>query len=289
MYSPVRAVSHPRVSACEFEPDGETFYTGSRAGTIRVWSVTERENLSEWVAHDDGVEDIAAVSPGELVTAGTEGTVKHWATNSGECLNTFTGHGDVVSSVAVGSGGEVVVSGSYDGTVRRWRLGPSETGSHLKQFQDKVVAVAAHPTEPVAAYGGIGEDVHLWEYESDSVYPRLGSHDTAVMAAEFSNDGTTLITADHSGGIRWWETTSWSKTSLASPEASGEYSLAWSDDGVFVATDTGITCFSSAAVVQSVLDVDIGVHAIAAADSGSHLVAATFDGTIRLYEAVGTR
>lgn len=284
MYSPVQAVSHPRVSACEFSRDGETIYTGSRTGTIRAWSVSSRENLTEWVAHDGRVEELAAISPGQIVSAGADGTVTHWDTNAGECLNTFSGHGDVVSSVSARRDGEVVVSGGFDNTVRQWDLSPAEAAGLVKNSPNKVVAVAVNPTDPVIAFGGVGEHVHLWEYESEALLPRLGPHDTAVVDLEFTGDGTTLLTADHSGDVRWWQTDPWSRTEQATISVPGEYSLASAGDRVFVGTDTGVYCFTSTAVVESILDSDVGIQSVAVADSGAHLVAATFDGSIVVYE-----
>lgn len=285
MYAPVRTVHHERVSACAFGEAIEAVFTGGQGGTIRVWSVANDEPIAEWVAHDGRVEDLAALGGGALLSAGSDGAVKHWNTTTGDCLTTIRAHDEPATAVAATSDGETVVSGSYDATVRQWDLSAPSTPVAEVESSGKVVTVAMTTDVPLVAYGGVGSSVQLWNLDSEGAYPELQAHENAVMAVDFLDDGNTLVSTDHTGTVRWWDTETWTVSTTYSIDSPGEYPVYTTDSAVGVGMDHGVSIFTADGQVRSELDLAVGVLDLATSTDGSYLAVATYDGSIALYRA----
>ena len=167
-------------------PDGTpVIVSGSYDGTVRVWRLADGAPVGDPLpghAGGGGAVAVGALPDGTpvIVTGGyVDGMVRVWRLADrapvGEPLrgapvgDPLRGHAGGVGAVAVGAlpdGTPVIVSGSYDGTVRVWRLADgAPVGEPITSDTEvHAVAVGALPDgTPVIVSGGRGEAaVGVW-------------------------------------------------------------------------------------------------------------------------------
>ena len=87
---------------------------------------------STLTGHSDSIESLAISPDGQtLVSGGYDKTIsghtntkkiKIWNLGTGELKSTLTGYSSAVNSLAISPDGRTLVSGSYNGTIKTWRL-----------------------------------------------------------------------------------------------------------------------------------------------------------------------
>ncbi|MAF10390.1 hypothetical protein CMK11_08060 [Candidatus Poribacteria bacterium] len=115
------------VRAVAISPDGAILASGSDDGTVKLWDVHARREITTL---DDGrprearsgaVYGVAFSPDGQtLATAVRDRTVHLWDVNAGQEVATLIGHTHGVLSVAFSPDGETLASCGADGTVRLW-------------------------------------------------------------------------------------------------------------------------------------------------------------------------
>jgi len=76
-------------------------------------------------------------------------------------------------------------------------------GAHSKS----VFAIAAHPTQPLAASGGEDDMGYLWDLTTGEKIQALGGHSDSVNCVAFSSDGDLVATGGMDGKTRVWKRT----------------------------------------------------------------------------------
>ena len=114
--------------------------------------------------------------------------------------------GDRVKSIAVAPNGEEILVGATSGSVRRI----TATGESLQAFEhggplNVVLFVGA---ERALTAGGAAKQgvVKLWDLSAEAPREMLKftAHETPVLAAAISNDGSRLVTAGADGAVQLW-------------------------------------------------------------------------------------
>jgi WD40 repeat protein len=113
------------VHAVAFSPDGRRALSGSWDGTVRIWDLASGQEVRS-LLQSAGVFDVAWVDRQRAVASLRDGTVLLLDVETGEELQFFGGHTLGARPLVCSADGQHVVSGSYDRTVRWWRLPPPE-------------------------------------------------------------------------------------------------------------------------------------------------------------------
>jgi TPR repeat protein len=106
-----------------FSPSGRWIMATSDDKTVKVWD-TVSNTMYRTFEHPDCVRQ-AVFSPDErLVLSGcTDGIARLWNLETGEEICCFEGHTDQIEyGVAFSTKGDLVATGSYDGTVKLWKV-----------------------------------------------------------------------------------------------------------------------------------------------------------------------
>ncbi|MEU3645237.1 caspase family protein [Lentzea sp. NPDC034063] len=213
--------------ACS-EVDGRCVaVTGGRDSTVRVWDLTNGEQLFTLTGHEGGVWAVAcSVIDGQpvAVTGGTDGTVRVSDLSNGEQLFTLTGHEFGIWAVAcsVIDGQPVAVTSDARlvdvdddevlGTVRVWDLTNGEQLFTLTGHEGAARAVACSVIDgqPVAVTGGTDGTVRVWDLTNGEQLFILTGHEAGQMnvACSVIDGGPVALTsAIDDDMVRVWDLT----------------------------------------------------------------------------------
>lgn len=121
------------VSTAALAPGGRTLATAvpgstgdQSAGTIELWDAASGKEL-DTLTQNNGVARCIAFSPdGRLLAATSGNTIELWDVSRRELATTLLGHTGSVSLVTFSPDGTALASAADDGTVRLWRLPPTD-------------------------------------------------------------------------------------------------------------------------------------------------------------------
>lgn len=156
------------VTACQFAKRGSVLFTSSLDGSVRAWDLIRYRNFRTFTAPSRLSFSSLAVDPsGEVVCAGSHDSfdIHIWSVQTGQLLDQLAGHEGPVSSLAFAADGSHVVSGSWDKTVRVWRVfGRSQTSEPL-QLQSDVLSVAFRPDGKQIAASTLDGQLSFWSVQ----------------------------------------------------------------------------------------------------------------------------
>jgi WD40 repeat protein len=82
--------SGPDVFSLAFSPEGKTFVSASRDGTLKLWDTASGNLLRTFTGHTSEVRSVTFSTNGKLIVSGSlDGTMKLWSPNSDEPLVTL--------------------------------------------------------------------------------------------------------------------------------------------------------------------------------------------------------
>ena len=160
------------VISLAFKPNSYLLASGSEDNTVRIWDVSDNNNLRHvrtLRGHTDDVKSVAWSPNGRtLASASEDGTVRLWNPNNGINFAVLRGHTSVVNCVAWSPDGRILASGSDDNTVRLWDPDTHATRRVLRGHASNVYSLVFHPNGQTLASGG-GGTIRLWN-------PNTGAH-----------------------------------------------------------------------------------------------------------------
>jgi WD40 repeat protein len=202
------------ICALVFSPDAMYFASGSKDGTVKIWSGTRPGLVVGGTKHKDNA-CAAAFSPDstQLVTGGGEGDAVVQPVADSKAPITLK-HPAGVCSVAFSPNGSKILTTSLDGTTRVWEPAKTQEPLALPPEQDcppEKRAVQSCADAPVAAFGSNENTVvtsscsavRLWSLDKPGESKLLGKHTTAVNSVSFSPDGTKIVSSGDDGVFLW--------------------------------------------------------------------------------------
>jgi WD40 repeat protein len=142
-----------------------------------------------------------------------------------EPVKTFEGHERPITSIATFQDGKRIATGSYDKTVRIWRL---EDGKEMRKWVMKkhvtAIAILRDGMQVVSAVGDVetfseadwDKTVYwqLWVHDTGTgkvVAGPLDGHTNLVLALDISPDGGILASGSFDCTVILWNTTTWQR------------------------------------------------------------------------------
>jgi len=218
------------VLSVAFNNDGTKIVSGSKDGTVKIWSLNTTEPIVwkdtptllidssiEGKAHAERVNSVRFSPHGKLIASGSlDGTVKLWKDGeSNVLLATVIGYfGDIpygVWSVAFSPDGNFLASGSGGREASEAKYGKEakvmikacvkiwELTKLLSQSTEGVAPPTPQPIEPTKTYElSPNQSVHSVAFSPDSKMIAAGLHDFSVLVYDITTDGHVTLTGHSS-------------------------------------------------------------------------------------------
>jgi WD40 repeat protein len=233
------------VNALAISPDGRWVAAGGsdQANQIQIYNVERKTVSSPLDLHDKGVTSLAfSHNSNYLVSASADHTIKVWDMKLGAVARSIAkghvldGASKPVNAVVFNPDGTLLASGGNDGFLRLW---DAKSGQQKSAFPT-VVAVDSISFSPdgarVAAAGGPGRKVHVWDIETGQEVLTLVGHTDGVTSVRYSPDGKRIASAGRDKTVRLWDAKTGQNLSVLQGHEQAVYCLAFSPDGKTLAS-----------------------------------------------------
>lgn len=154
-----------------------------------------------------------------LAVGGSDKSIQLWNIDNFQLISKLEGHSGSILSLDFSSDGNFLVSGSSDKTVRLWNFTEMNTNKvstanhpNAASIASKVLGgrstasvekVAFSPIENVVAYGGGGNQVHIYDIEKNEI-KTLDGPKHRVRTIVFSQNGKNIFSAGQDCTIHAW-------------------------------------------------------------------------------------
>lgn len=124
--------------------------------------------------------------------------------SASQWLQILKGASSYVYPVGISADGQTIASGSYDGTIKLWKLRDGELtralGGHSWSFYPQAAGSGGQPL----ASGSTERTLNEWHKGSGEFIRTLTGHTSGVSAIAISEDGELLVSGGYDGSINIW-------------------------------------------------------------------------------------
>ncbi|KAL8710394.1 MAG: hypothetical protein Q9220_004995 [cf. Caloplaca sp. 1 TL-2023] len=215
---------------------GDVLVSGSTDRSVRVWDIKEGRCTQVFQGHTSTVRCLQILMPAEvgktsdgrsimlpkqplIITGSRDSNLRVWKLprpgepeffqagpplDDNECpyfVRVLTGHHHSVRAIAAHA--DVLVSGSYDCTVRVWKISTGEMIHRLAGHTQKVYSVVLDHKRNRCISGSMDNMVKVWSLDTGSVLYNLEGHTSLVGLLDLQQD--RLVSAAADSTLRIWD------------------------------------------------------------------------------------
>ena len=204
-------------------------------------------------------------------------------------INRLQGHESPVAAVSISPYGQLAASGSYDNTIKIWRVSDGRLIHTLYGHTDSISDVSFSPAGMIMATASADATIKLWDVQSGELLLSLEGHKGPVNSIAFSSTGDMLASGSHDKTIRIWKVADGTPLKSFFAHYGAVFSVSFSPDSLLLASGgydnkvnlwTVKTGHRQATMKGHYAD----VHSVSFSPDGNTLVSSSDDHTIRLWD-----
>jgi F-box and WD-40 domain protein CDC4 len=216
--------------------EGNMLVSGSTDRTVRVWDIEAGRCLQVFQGHTSTVRCLVILKPAQIgtaadgspiimpkepliITGSRDSTLRVWKlpgphdanitqnvspineVENPYFLRTLAGHHNSVRAIA--AHGDTLASGSYDCTVRVWRISTGDLVHRLAGHTSKVYSVVLDHARNRCISGSMDNFVKIWDLNNGACLYTLDGHTSLVGLLDLSHD--RLVSAAADSTLRLWD------------------------------------------------------------------------------------
>lgn len=216
--------------------EGNTLVSGSTDRSVRVWDIEKGKCTQVFQGHTSTVRCLVILKPTQIgetaegdpilmpkepliITGSRDSTLRIWKLpqpgdrsiiqtgppandhDNQYFIRVLTGHHHSVRAIA--ARGDTLVSGSYDCTVRVWKISTGEVLHRLQGHSQKVYSVVLDHDRNRCISGSMDNLVKVWSLESGACLFNLEGHTSLVGLLDLSHN--RLVSAAADSTLRIWD------------------------------------------------------------------------------------
>nr|SVE74683.1 EOG090X03RP [Daphnia carinata] len=242
------------VRALQVSPRHPYLFSAGEDRQVKCWDLEYNKVIRHYHGHLSAVYSMALHPTIDvLVTCGRDSTARVWDMRTKANIHTLTGHTNTVASVVCQAAEPQIITSSHDSTIRLWDLAAGKSMATLTNHKKSVRAVAMHPNLYMFASAS-PDNIKQWKCPEGKFIQNLSGHNAILNCLAINADNVMVSGADN-GSLHFWD------------------------------FKTGYNFQRSQAPVQpGSMDSEAGVFAMTFDHSGSRLITAEADKTIKIYK-----